>query len=67
LYFTAAAIRDSKGNVIGAVETLEDVTEHRLAEDTIQKAEERCRRILEAVSPSNHEKLDSHEFTRVAL
>ncbi len=40
LHFMAAPIRDSKGNVIGAVETLQDVTEHKLAE---------------AFSPSNRE------------
>ena len=55
LYFTAAIIKDSKGNMIGAVETLEDVTERRLAEDAIRKAEEKCLSILEAVSPSNRE------------
>jgi PAS domain S-box-containing protein len=38
LYFTAALIRDSKGNIIGAVETLDDITERKLAEDAIQTA-----------------------------
>jgi PAS domain S-box-containing protein len=51
LHFTTAAIKDSVGNLIGAVETLQDITERRLAEDTIQKTQERCRRILETVSP----------------
>lgn len=32
LHFTAAALRDTKGNLIGAVETLEDVTEREVAE-----------------------------------
>jgi signal transduction histidine kinase/ActR/RegA family two-component response regulator len=32
MYFTAAVLRDAKGNVIGAVETLEDITQRRLAE-----------------------------------
>ena len=32
LYFTAVAIRDSEGSVIGALETLEDVTERKLKE-----------------------------------
>ena len=31
LRFTAATIRDSNDNVIGALETLEDVTRERLA------------------------------------
>ena len=67
LYFTAAAIRDGKGKVMGAVETLQDITEHRFAEDAIRKAEERCRSILEAVAPSNNEKLGPLEYTGVAL
>jgi PAS domain S-box-containing protein len=37
LYFTAAAIRDSSNNVIGVVETLEDVTERKRAVDEIRK------------------------------
>ena len=33
LHFTAAALRDTKGNLIGAMETLEDVTELKVAEE----------------------------------
>ncbi len=58
LYCTTAVIRDSRNNVIGAVETLQDITEHRLAEDMIQRTEERCRRILEAVSRNQPERKD---------
>jgi PAS domain S-box-containing protein len=36
LYFTAALIRDEEGEVIGAVETLEDVTERKQAEERIR-------------------------------
>jgi PAS domain S-box-containing protein len=35
LHFTAAAIRDSKGNLIGAVETLEDITERKRTEEAL--------------------------------
>jgi len=38
LYFTAAAIRNSKNEVIGAVETLVDITEQKKAEDEIRKS-----------------------------
>jgi two-component sensor histidine kinase len=38
LHFTAAAIRNSKGKIIGAIETLEDVTEQKNAEDKIMKS-----------------------------
>ena len=36
LYITAAPIRDTEGNIIGAVETLEDITNSGLAEETIR-------------------------------
>jgi signal transduction histidine kinase/ActR/RegA family two-component response regulator len=35
LRFTASVIRDSQGNVVGAIETLEDVTEHVRAEEEL--------------------------------
>ncbi len=37
LRFTAAVIRDSRGELIGAVETLEDITEQKLAEDALKR------------------------------
>ncbi|WP_342678195.1 PAS domain S-box protein [Methanofollis sp. UBA420] len=36
LYFTAALIRDEEGDVIGAVETLEDITDRKQAEEQIR-------------------------------
>jgi PAS domain S-box-containing protein len=38
LHFTAAAIKDPKGKIIGAVETLEDITERKLAEQQLRLA-----------------------------
>ncbi|MFA4825008.1 MAG: PAS domain S-box protein [Methanoregula sp.] len=40
LYFTAALLRDSDGNIVGAVETLEDITERKKAEDELQASYE---------------------------
>ncbi|PKN38189.1 MAG: hypothetical protein CVU62_04850 [Deltaproteobacteria bacterium HGW-Deltaproteobacteria-2] len=37
LFFGAALIRDAHGNIIGSVETLEDITERKKAEDALQK------------------------------
>jgi len=33
LHFTAAALRDTRGNLIGAVETIEDITDRKVAEE----------------------------------
>jgi len=38
LRFTAALIRDSKGDVIGAIETLEDITERVKAEEALKSS-----------------------------
>jgi sensor domain CHASE-containing protein/signal transduction histidine kinase len=38
LYFTAAPVRDIRGAIIGAVETLEDITERKKAEEAIKAA-----------------------------
>ena len=38
LYFTAAPIRNSGGSVIGAVETLEDITERKRVEEALRQA-----------------------------
>ncbi len=38
LNFTAAPIRDAQGTIIGAVETLEDITERRNAEQALREA-----------------------------
>ena len=43
LYFTAAPLRDAHGNVIGAIETLQDVTEQKRAEEHLRQSEERYR------------------------
>lgn len=40
LYFTAAPIRDQNGRVVGAVETLQDVTAHYNAEEALKRHQE---------------------------
>lgn len=43
LFFTAAPLRDVTGKVIGAIETLQDVTVRRRAEEALRESEERYR------------------------
>lgn len=43
LYFTAAPLRNRQGEVVGAIETLQDVSERRRAENALKESEERYR------------------------
>ncbi len=47
LHFTAAAIRDTRGNIIGAMETLEDITESVRSKEALMQAEKKYRSIFE--------------------
>ena len=47
LSFTAAPVRNAEGTIIGAVETLEDITERVDAEAALRETGEKYRRILE--------------------
>jgi PAS domain-containing protein/DNA-binding CsgD family transcriptional regulator len=47
LRFTAAAIRNSQGALVGAVETLEDISERKTAEQSLKESEQRLHSILQ--------------------
>jgi len=47
LFFTASPIRDENGRVTGAIETLQDVTERKRAEEKRKESERRFRSFLE--------------------
>jgi two-component system NtrC family sensor kinase len=47
LHFTAAPLRDSHGRVVGAIETLRDVTERRVAENALRRAHDNLEHVVE--------------------
>jgi PAS domain S-box-containing protein len=49
LFFTAAPLKDEEGHVVGAVETFQDVTDRKHAEEALQRSEKRFRTLLDFV------------------
>ncbi len=47
LYFTAAALRDDRGRIIGAIETLQDITERRRAEEELTRHRKHLEQLVE--------------------
>ena len=47
LHFTAAPLRDANGEIVGAIETLRDVTERRVAENALRKAKDNLEHVVE--------------------
>ena len=47
LWFIVAPLYDTRGKVIGAIETIRDITTRKLAEDALQKSEEQFRTVFE--------------------
>jgi PAS domain S-box-containing protein len=49
VYFTAAPLKDPEGRVVGAIETLQDVTDRKRAEEDLRDSERRLRILLDFV------------------
>ena len=47
LFLTASILHDSKGNIVGAIESMRDITERRRVEEALALAEEKYRGIFE--------------------
>ncbi|MBK8400314.1 MAG: diguanylate cyclase [Propionivibrio sp.] len=63
LFFTAAPIRDAEGNVIGAIETLQDFTERRKAEAALREREALLAQILQSTSVATVVIDQAHQIT----
>ncbi|MEF8832739.1 MAG: GAF domain-containing protein, partial [Candidatus Thermoplasmatota archaeon] len=50
IYFTAAPIKNSEGNRIGAIETLEDITKRKKHEQELKKSNEKIKRLHDEVT-----------------
>lgn len=49
LFFTAAPLKDEDGNIVGAMETFQDVSQRRRAEEALRDSERRFRTLLDFV------------------
>ncbi len=47
LFFTAAPLLDQEGKIVGAIETLQDITDRKKAEQALEQSERRMRALLD--------------------
>ena len=55
LYAAASRLRDAAGNIVGAIESIRDITEFKQAEEALRESEEKYRTIIENMQEGYHE------------
>ncbi|MCK4268873.1 MAG: PAS domain S-box protein [Methanogenium sp.] len=50
LWFTASSLYDTEGNIIGAIESIRDITEKKLAEEALKESEGKFRELFNNVN-----------------
>ncbi|MFH0784893.1 MAG: PAS domain S-box protein [Pseudomonadota bacterium] len=63
LFFTASLLRDAAGVIIGAIETLQDVTRSHKAEEALLKSEQHYRELSRVLSKQRE--IDKEEISQV--
>ncbi len=64
-FFTAAPLRDAEGNVVAAMETLQDITERKIAEAIEEVAAEELRKTSEQLKESAAQLIQAEKFEAV--
>ncbi len=65
LHFTASIIKDSKGVIIGALETLKDITEWKRTEEELRESREYLAQIINQISDPIFVKDSEHKYVLV--
>ena len=55
LYASASRLRDAAGNIVGAIESIRDITEREKMEEALRESEEKYRTIIENMEEGYHE------------
>ncbi|WP_428609266.1 diguanylate cyclase [Sedimenticola sp.] len=63
LFFTAAPLRDEQGNVLGAIETLQDITARRQAEEELESSKQLLQQIVARISVATFVIDQNHRVT----